>query len=70
MHDSLNAVIQAEYCNIIVEGDKKTLIQALEWHIQVPWQIHNIVKDILKRRGQCIQITINHIFRKANMAVD
>ena len=45
-------------------------MQALEGNIQVPWQIHKIIKDILKWREQGIQITANHIFKETNMIAD
>ena len=68
LRDRMSEAIQVSYHNLIVEVDNKTVIQALYGTIQVLWQIQHIIHDILTRKAQGIQIIINHIFRKANMA--
>jgi len=44
--DELRLVIQGEFKCIVIEGDNKTVIQALQGKIQVYWTISNIIEDI------------------------
>jgi len=39
MRNSLKVAVQASYTNIQIEGDNKALIQAMQGHIQTPWEI-------------------------------
>ena len=70
LRDCLSSAIQAGFNRLIVEGDNKIVIQALEWNIHMPWQIHNIIKDIRTWRELGIQIITNHTFKEINMAAD
>ena len=46
MHDGLYVAIYAGCHNIIVEGDNKIVIEALQGKVKTPWQIQRIIKDI------------------------
>jgi len=46
------------------------IIQAFKGLQQVPWQIKNIVQDVLTWFQHGWRVTFNHIFREVNMAVD
>lgn len=59
----LNSAIQLgfnqyKWVSILVEGENKIVIQALEGRIHIPWQIHNITKGIRTWKDQDIQIII------------
>lgn len=66
LRDGLWLAIQVGFKQIAIEGDNKIVIQSLKGHIQIPWQILNIIKDIHLWQTQGIQLLITHIFREAN----
>ena len=70
LRDGLRSAIQARFKQIAIEGDNNIVNQALKGHIQVPWQILNIIKDIHIWQTQGTHLLINHIFREANTAAD
>ena len=70
LRDGLRLAIQAGFTNIIIEGDNKTVIQALKGMVHVPWKISTIIEDIHAWQTHGIQLTITHVFREANMAAD
>jgi len=63
-------VMQACYKMICVERDHLIVIQALKGLHHVPWQIMNIIQDIQTWINQRLMVTINHIFREANITAD
>jgi len=70
MRNGIKAAVHNGFQNIHVEGDNKTLIQALTDQIDVPWPIHTLVQDIKLYLQQCNNIIITHIFREGNFAAD
>jgi len=70
MRNGLRTAIEAGFNNIHIEGDNKTLIQAVQQHIQPPWEIQVLVQDILYFLQKCNHVTVNHIFREGNRAAD
>jgi len=43
------------------------IIQAIQDKVQVPWQVRNIIFEIKGLLAQCLQVTIQHIYRETNM---
>ena len=70
LRDGLEAVISGVYRNLEIEGYNMLIIQAIQDKVQVPWQVRNIIFEIKGLLAQCLQVTIRHIYRKANMAAD
>ena len=70
LKDGFLLAVQAGYMELIIEGDNLVVIQALQGKIPVPWKIANIITDIHGCFLQGSWITINHIYREANMAAD
>jgi len=70
LRDGLQAVISGGYGNLEIEGDNMLIIQVIQDKVQVPWQVRNIIFEIKGLLAQCLQVTIRHIYRKANMAAD
>ena len=61
--DELWLAIQADFNNIVIEGDNMRVIQELKGKIQVPLQIYSIIEDTHIWPNQGIQLLINHILR-------
>lgn len=55
---------------MIVEGDSKTLIDALNGLIDIPWRIKFLVLDILDLVRLFLSIFFSHILREVNFVVD
>lgn len=70
MRNGIRAALQAGFTDIHIEGDNKILIQAVQGHIQVPWEIQVLIQDIHTYIQHCSKIIITHIFRQGNGAVD
>lgn len=66
MHNGIKAAVQAGFTHIQIEGDNKTLIQAIQGHFQRPWKIQVLVQDILAYIRLGNRIVIHHIFTKDN----
>ena len=70
MRDGIKDAIQAGFTDIHIEGDNRTLIQAVRGRIQTPWEIQVLVQDIYTYIQLCNNIRITHIFRQENSAAD
>ena len=70
MRNGIRAAVAAGFSNIHIEGDNKTLIQAVQGYIQSPWEIQVLVQDILYFFQKCNHVIVNHIFREGNRAAD
>jgi len=46
------------------------IIEALKGISGTPWQLKHIIEDVQEMLNQVEMVTINHIFREANMAAD
>ena len=64
------AAIQADYRNIIIEGDYDIVIQALKGTFHTPWQIAMIIEDVRLWLEKTNCTVINHIFQKVNQVAD
>jgi len=62
--------IQEGFSKISIEGDNLIVIQSLKGECQGPWQIAHIIQDVNASLTQVSIVSINHIFREANMAAD
>ena len=62
--------IQEGVSKISIEGDNLLVIQSLKGGCHGPWQIAHIVQDVKASLTQFSSVSINHIFREANMAAD
>jgi len=70
LKDGVFLAVQAGYSRISIEGDNMIVIQALKGEGQMPWQIAYIIKDVKASFQHVVQVSINHIYRKANMAAE
>ena len=64
MQNGIKAVVQAGFTNIHIEGDNKTLIQAVQGPFQSTWEIQVLVRDILAYTQLYNKVFIHHIFRQ------
>ncbi|CAN6579448.1 unnamed protein product [Malus baccata var. baccata] len=55
---------------IMVEGDSKLVIHAVQGTSGVPWRVRNIVEDIKLIARSFEYISWNHVFHEANFVVD
>ena len=46
MRDGIQAALAAGYRNLLVEGNNKVVIQAVQGQIHIPWQIQTLICDI------------------------
>ena len=70
MRNGIKAALQAGFTDIHIEGDNKTLIQAVQGHIQVPWEIQVLIQDIHTYIQLCNKVLITHVLRQENCAID
>jgi len=70
MRNGLRAVVKAGFTNIHIEGNNKTLIQAVQGRIQHPGEIQVLVQDILFYLQKCNHVLVQHIFREGNRVAD
>lgn len=70
LRNGIHAAVQAGFTHIQIEGDNKTLIQAVQGRIQPPWEIQVLIHDIHMFMQRCISVTFFHIFREDNRAAD
>jgi len=70
MRNGIKAAIQACFTNSHIEGDSKILVQAVQGHIQAPWDIQILIKDIYTYIQLCNNVYITHIFREGNYTAD
>lgn len=70
LRDGLLAVPSPTQKSLIVEGDSKTLIDALTGKIGIPWKIKFLVFDILALACQFLSLSFHHILREANFITD
>ena len=70
MRNGIKAALQAGFTDIHIEGDNKILIQAVQGHIQVPWEIQVLIQDIHTFLQHCNTVIVTHIFRQGNRAAD
>jgi len=70
MQNDIRIAVQAAFTNIQIEGDNKILIQAIQGHIQPPWEIQTLMQDVLTFLHLCNNTSIRHIFRQENHAAD
>lgn len=70
MRNGIKAALQAGFTDIHIEGDNKILIQAVQGHIQVPWEIQVLIQDIHTFLQHCNTVIVTHIFRQGNRAAN
>jgi len=70
LRDGVRAVVDSGFKRVLIEGDNSSVIQALQGHITVPWQIAGLIHDVSNYLNQLDHVSITHIFREANMAAD
>ena len=70
LRDGVEAVVQAGFTKLCIEGDNLIVIQALTGKFIVPWKIDTIIEDLHIWLQPATQVHINHIFREVNMAAD
>ena len=46
MRDGIQAALAAGYHNLLIEGDNRVVIQAIQGHIHIHWQIQTLIRDI------------------------
>lgn len=68
MRNGIKTAVQAGFTHIQIEGDNKTLIQAVQGHFQCQWKIQVLMQDILAYIRLCNKIVIHHIFTEDNCA--
>jgi len=70
LRDGIQAAFISGYRHLEIEGDNMVIIQAIQGHTQVSWQLRTIVMEVKAILAKCAQVKIQHIYRKANMAAD
>ena len=70
MRDGIQAVLAAGYRNLLVEGDNKVVIQVIQGHIHIPWQIQTLLSDIHNMIHLSVHCLFQHTYREGDMAAD
>ena len=63
MRDGIQSTLVAGYRNLLVEGDNKVVIQAIQGHIHISWQIHTLLRDIHNMIPPYVHCLFQHIYR-------
>ncbi|KAL6218551.1 hypothetical protein ACLB2K_011761 [Fragaria x ananassa] len=70
LRDSILIAKNRGLTRIIVEGDSKIIIDAVNGKISAPWRLQQIIEDIKNLAQEFQEISFNHIYREANFAAD
>ena len=70
MRDGIQAALATGCRNLIVEGDNKIVIQAIQGQIHIPWQIQTLIRDIHNLIPPSVHCLFQHTYREGNMAAD
>ena len=70
MCDGIQAALAAGYHHILVEGDNKIVIKAIQGHIHIPWQIQTLIRGISNMLPHQVHCLFQHTYREGNMAAD
>jgi len=70
LRDGVRAVVEAGFKKVLIEGDNSIVIQSLQGRVKVPWQIEGLLSDVSYYLTQLEYVSINHVFREANVAAD
>jgi len=65
-----NNIDNLEGASRSIEGDNLVVIQSLKGECHGPWQIAHIIQDVKASLTQVSSVSVNHIFREANIAAD
>jgi len=65
LRDVLLSIIQEGFNKVLVEADKRIVIQALEGITQTSWWINNIIRDIRTWSNQSLLISIKTHFQRS-----
>ena len=65
MRDGIQAALATGCRNLIVEGDNKIVIQAIQGQIHIPWQIQTLIRDI----HNMIPVSYTHLTLPTNREV-
>jgi len=69
MRDGIQAALVASYHHMLVEGDNKVVIQAIQGYIHIPWQIQTLIRDIYIMIPPNVHCLFQHTYREGNMTV-
>jgi len=70
MRDGLQAALATGCRKLIVEGDDKVVIQAIQGQIHIPWKIQTMIRDIQNMIPPYVHCLFQHTYREGNMATD
>uniref|UniRef100_A0A7C9EXE8 RNase H type-1 domain-containing protein n=1 Tax=Opuntia streptacantha TaxID=393608 RepID=A0A7C9EXE8_OPUST len=70
MRDGIQAALATGCRNLIIEGDNKVVIQAIQGQIHIPWQIQTLIRDIHNMILSYVHCLFQHTYREGNMAAD
>jgi len=63
MCDGIQAALPAGYHRILVEGDNKAVIEVIQGHIYIPWQIQTLIRDISNMIPPNVHCLFQHTYR-------
>jgi len=70
MRDGIQAALATGCRHLIVEGDNKVVIQAIQGQIHIPWQIQPLIRDIHNMIPPYVHCLFQHTYREGNMTAD
>ena len=70
MRDGIQAALATGCRHIIVEGDNKIVIQAIQGQSHIPWKIQLLIRDIHNMIPPHVHCLFQHTYREGNMAAD
>lgn len=70
LRDALWIARSKGFWKILVKGDSKLVIDAVQGTSSVPWRVMNIIEDIKNIARSLEYISWAHVFREANFVVD
>jgi len=70
LRDGVIAASHLGIKHLLIEGDNATVIRTLRGEVSPPWQIATITQDVHVLLRDMAYVSISHVYREANMAVD
>ena len=70
MYGGIRVALAAGYHHLIVEGYNRVVIQTIQGHIHIPWQIQTLLQDVHNMLCANVYYLLQHAYRECNMTAD
>ena len=70
LKEGMAAACSLNISNLVIEGDNLAVINAVRKVWNIPWEINNIISDIMVNLSSFSEFQVRHCFREANRVAD